>query len=159
MKAEQECQQKQSQQIQPEPGETSGEGSSTSILKVKSQKGKIVEVVHIKEGNPVEEGMGESRKEDKSGKNDEPIDQEETGDESDVPPVEFEDQMYELMQETEMATEYQEMTTEQENELVSQLTPREKAEYREMREYYQLQAEEMEQGMELMSAKIKEKAR
>ena len=45
------------------------------------------------------------------------------------------------MQETEMMTEYQEMTSEQEEELVSQLTPREKAKYREMKEYYQLQAE------------------
>ena len=113
----------------------------------------------MKEGKPVEEEMDKSRKEDESEKNDEPIEQEETGDKSDAPPVEFEDKMYELMQEMEMATEYQEMTTEQENELVSQLIPREKAEYQEMREYYQLQAEEMEQGMELRSADIKEKAR
>ena len=35
MKAEQEHQQKKSQQTQPEPCETSGEGSSTSILKGK----------------------------------------------------------------------------------------------------------------------------
>ena len=87
----------------------------TSLLKVKSQKGKTVEVVHIKEGKPIEEGMDESRKEDESEKNDKPIKQEGTGDESDALPVEFEDQMYELMQEMEMATEYQEMTIEQEN--------------------------------------------
>ena len=129
MKVEQEHQQKQSQQTQPEPGETSGEGPSTSILKVKSQKGKTVKVIHVREGKLVEEGMDKSRKEDESEKNDEPIEQEETGDENDVPPVEFEDQMYELMQETEMAMEYQEMTKEQENKLVSQLTLREKAEY------------------------------
>ena len=73
--------------------------------------------------------MDKSRKEDESEKRDEPIEQEETEDESDTPPVEFEDQMYELMQETEMATEYQEMTAEWEEELVSQLTLREKAEY------------------------------
>ena len=54
MKAEQEHQQKQSQQTQPEPGETSGEGLSTSILKVKSQKGKIVEIVQVKEDKLVE---------------------------------------------------------------------------------------------------------
>ena len=58
-----------------------------------------------------------------------------------------------------MMTEYQEMTSEQEEELVSQLMPREKAKYREMKEYYQLQARETEQGMELRSAEIKEKAR
>ena len=67
--------------------------------------------------------------------------------------------MYELMQEAEMMTEYQEMTSEQEEELVLQLTPREKAEYQEMKEYYQLQASETEQGMELRSAEIKEKVR
>ena len=67
--------------------------------------------------------------------------------------------MYELMQETEMTTEYQEMTAEWEEELVSQLTLREKAKYHKMREYYQLQARETEQGMELRSAEIKEKAR
>ena len=58
-----------------------------------------------------------------------------------------------------MMTEYQEMTSEQEEELISQLTPRERAEYREMKEYYQLQASETEQRMELRSALIKEKAR
>ena len=35
-----------------------------------------------------------------------------------------------------MMTEYQGMTSEQEEELISQLTPRERAEYWEMREYY-----------------------
>ena len=67
--------------------------------------------------------------------------------------------MYDLMQETKMMTEYQEMTSEWEEELVSQLTPREKAKYQEIKEYYQLQAGETEQGMELRSAEIKEKAR
>ena len=88
--------------------------------------------------------MEESRREDKSEKRDEPTEQEETEDESDTPPIKFEDQMYELMQETEMTAEYQEMTSEWEEELVSQLTPRGKAEYREMKEYYQLQAREAE---------------
>ena len=58
-----------------------------------------------------------------------------------------------------MTTEYQEMTSEQKEELVSQLTSRERAEYWEMKEYYQLQASETEQRMELRSAVIKEKAR
>ena len=56
--------------------------------------------------------MDESRREDESEKRDEPTEQEETEDKSDTPPIEFEDQMYKLMQETEMATEYQEMTSE-----------------------------------------------
>ena len=123
------------------------------------QKGKTVEIVQVREDKTVEEKMDESRKMDESEKRDEPTEQEETEDESDTPPVEFEDQMYKLIQEMEMATEYQEMTAEWEEELVSQLTPREKAKYREMREYYQLQAKETEQGMDLRLAEIKEKAR
>ena len=129
MKVEQERQWKKSQQTQPEPGETSGEGSSTSILKVKSQKGKTVEIMQVEVGKPVEKKSDESRRKDESEKRDEPTEQEETEDESDTPPVEFEDQMYKLMQETEMMTEYQEMTSEWKEELVSQLTLREKAKY------------------------------
>ena len=129
MKVEQEHQQKKSQQTQPEPHETSGEGSSTSILKVKSQKGKTVKIIQVEVDKPVEKESDESRRKDESEKRDEPTEQEETEDESDTPPVEFEDQMYKLMQETEMTTEYQEMTSEREEKLVSQLTPREKAKY------------------------------
>ena len=69
--------------------------------------------------------MDKSRRKDKSEKRDEPTEQEETEDESDTPPIEFEDQIYELMQET----EDQEVTSEWEEELVSQLTLREKAKY------------------------------
>ena len=54
----------------------------------------------------------ESERKDKSERNDESTQQEETEIESDTPPIEFEDQMYELMQEVEMMTEYQEMTSE-----------------------------------------------
>ena len=43
--------------------------------------------------------------------------------------------MYELLQGTELEAEYQQMTLDQEEELVSQLKPREKAEYCEMKEY------------------------
>ena len=156
---EQEHQQRKSQQTQPEPGETSGEGLSTSILKVKSQKGKTVKIMQVEADKPAEKKSDKSKRKDESGKKDEPTEQEETEAKSDIPPVEFEDQMYELMQETEMMTEYQEMTSEQEEELILQLTLREKAEYQEMKEYYQLQARKTEQGMELRSAKIKEKAR
>ena len=45
MKAEQEHQQRKSQQTKPESSKTSGEGPSTSILKVKSQKGKTVKIM------------------------------------------------------------------------------------------------------------------
>ena len=85
--------------------------------------------MQVEVGKLAEKKLDESRRKDKSEKRDEPTEQEETEDESDTPPVEFEDQMYKLMQETEMMTEYQEMTSEWEEELVSQLTPREKAKY------------------------------
>ena len=164
MKAEQVCQQgKDSQQTKPESGETSGEG----ILKVKSQMGKTVEIMQVEVDELAEKKSHElspevrdgSKRKDESERKDKPTQQEETENESDTPPIEFEDQMYEFMQEAEMMTEYQEMTPEQEEELILQLTPRERAEYQEMKKYYQLQASETEQGMELRSAVIKETAR
>ena len=126
MKAEQECQQRKSQQAKPESSETSGEGPSTNVLKVKSQKGKTVKIMQVEVDEPAErkshepspEIGDESKRKDESERKDEPTQQEETEDESDTPPIEFEDQMYKLMQEAEMMTEYQEMTSEQEKELV-----------------------------------------
>ena len=127
MKVEQECQQRKSQQTQHESGKTSGERPSTSILKVKSEKGKAVEIMQVevdklaekKSHKPSPEIGDKSKRKDESERKDQPTEQEETEDECNTPPVEFEDQMYELMQETEMMTEYQEMTSEQEEELVS----------------------------------------
>ena len=75
------------------------------------------------------------------------------------PPVEFEDPMFELVQEEELEEEYGEMTPEQEREMTSQLMPRERAEYREMTEFYQVQASVTSQGMELRSEMIKERAK
>ena len=72
MKAEQERQQIKSQQTQPEPGETSGEGSSTSILKVKSQKGKAVKIMQVEVDKLPEKKLDESKGKDESGKKDEP---------------------------------------------------------------------------------------
>ena len=74
------------------------------------------------------------------------------------PPVESGDPMFELMQE-ELEAEYDEMTLEQEREMTSQLMPRERAEYREMTEFYQVQASMTGQGMELRSEMIKERAK
>ena len=97
MKVEEECQQRKSQQTQPKPGETSGEGSSTSILKIKSQKGKTVEIMQVEVDKPPEKKSHKSKRKDKSGKKDDPTEQEETEDQSDTPPIEFEDQMYKLI--------------------------------------------------------------
>ena len=81
MKAEQECQQRtDSQQTKPESGETSGEGPSTSVLKVKCQKGKTVEIMQVevdepakkKSHEPSPEVRDESKRKDESEKKDEP---------------------------------------------------------------------------------------
>ena len=64
--------------------------------------------------------------------------------------------MFELMQE-ELEEEYDDMTPEQEREMTSQPTPRERAEYREMTDFYQVQASMTGQGMELRSEMIKER--
>ena len=69
------------------------------------------------------------------------------------PPVEFEDPMFELMQQ-ELEQEYDDMTPEQDREMISQLTPRKRAEYQEMTEFYQVQASVTAQGMELRSEMI-----
>ena len=67
--------------------------------------------------------------------------------------------MYELMQEEEIEEGYTEMTPEQEEELASHLTPRERAKYREMKEFYHIQVGKSGQGMELWSAVIKLRAK
>ena len=54
MKAEQERQLRKSQQTKLESDETSEEGPSTSILKVKSQKGKTVNIMQVEVDNPAE---------------------------------------------------------------------------------------------------------
>ena len=99
MKAEQECQQRKSQQTKPESSETSGEGPSTSVLKVKSQKGKTVEIMQVevdepakkKSHKPSPEIRDESKRKDESERKDEPTQQEESENKSDTPPIEFED--------------------------------------------------------------------
>ena len=53
MKAEQERQQrKDSQQTKSESGETSGERPSTSVLKVKSKKGRTVKILQVEVDEP-----------------------------------------------------------------------------------------------------------
>ena len=130
MEAEKKCQQREdSQQTKPESSETSGEGPLTSILKVKSKKGRTVEIMQVEVDEPAEKKSHETSPEvrDKSERKDESSQQEETEIESDTPPIEFEDQMYELMQEAEMTAEYQEMTLEQEEELIFTINTKEKS--------------------------------
>ena len=137
MKAEQEHQQrKDSQQTMPESSETSGEGPSTSVLKVKSKKGKTVNIMQVEVDEPAEKKSCETSPEvrDKSERINQ-LSKRRLKLRVTLHPLN-EDQMYELMQEEEMTTEYQEMTSEQEEELVLQLMPRERVEYWEMKEYY-----------------------
>ena len=78
MKAEQEHQQRKSQQTKPKSSDTSGEGPSTSILKVKSQKGKTVEIMQVevdrlaekKSHEPSPEIRDESKRKDESERKD-----------------------------------------------------------------------------------------
>ena len=135
MKAEKEHQQrKDSQQTKPESSETSGEGPSTSV---DLKRGGLSRSCRWNLMNwPRKSHKTSPEVRDESERKEESTQQEKTETESDNPPIEFEDQMYELMQEAEMMTEYQGMTSEQEEELILQLTPRERAEYWEMREHY-----------------------
>ena len=66
--------------------------------------------------------------------NDETTDEEE-------PLTEFEDPLYELSQSYEMEPEYENMTSEQEAAKVRTMTPREQAEYHELTQFHQHQAE------------------
>ena len=54
--------------------------------------------------------------------------------------MEFEDPMFELMKGKELEEEYNEMTLEQEEEIIAQLTRRQRVEHQEMTEFYQVQA-------------------
>ena len=67
--------------------------------------------------------------------------------------------MFELMEGKELEEEYSEMTPEQEEEIISQLMPRERVEHQEMTEFYQVQASVTGQGMEIRSEMIQERAR
>ena len=129
MQDEEERQQKEEtgQQIAPELGEASREEASTSTLKVKTSKGKSIEVVRVEAGEQVRVmshgTVTGTRDESTISKDKSTKEGEHYETESNEAPVEFEDPMYKLMQEEEMEKEYEEMTPEQEKELVSQLTP------------------------------------
>ena len=167
MQEEKERQQKtteSSQQVGPKPGESSKGKTSTGTLKVKMSKGRKIEVVSMETGEHTEktsQDQAEKTKDELTVKMDESsVGKEEEHYEtaSYDPPVEFEDPMFELMQEEELE-EYDKMSPEQEREMTSQLTPRERAEYREMTEFYQVQASVTNQEMELRSEMIKERAK
>ena len=122
MEEEKERQQKKEsgQQIAPELGEASREEASTSTLKVKTNKGKVIEVVRVEAGEQARvmshSTVTGTKDESTIGKDKSTEEEEHYEAESDEPPVEFEDPMYELMQEEEMEEEYKEMTPEQEKE-------------------------------------------
>ena len=67
--------------------------------------------------------------------------------------------MFELMEGKELEEKYNEMTLEQEGEIILQLTPRERVEHQEMTEFYQVQASVTGQGMEIRSEMIQERAK
>ena len=104
------------QQIAPELGKASREEAPTSTLKVKTSKGKSIEVVRVEVGEQagvMSHGTATGAR-DKSiiGKDESTKEGECYENESNDAPVEFEDPMYKLMQEEEMEKEYEEMTPE-----------------------------------------------
>ena len=118
------------QQVKPELGECSGEGTTRSVLKVKSSKGKDILVVKVRtneQSQITSQGQDEKAK-DKSVSR---VDNSTAGREGEKCkterfdlPVEFEDPMFKLMEGKELEEEYNEMTLEQDEKVVSQLTPR-----------------------------------
>ena len=146
------------------PGESNKGETSISTLKVKTRKGRKIEVVRMETSKQTEktsQGHAEKAKDESIVKKDKSSvgkDEEHYETESYDPPVEFEDPVFELMQE-ELEEEYDEMTPEQEREMTSQLMSRERAEYQEMTKFYQVQASVTSQGMELRSEMIKERAK
>ena len=137
MQEEKERQQKtekSSQWVKTKPGESSKGETSTSTLKVKMSKGRKIEVVRTETGRQTEktsQSQAEKAKDKSIVKEDESSagkKEEHYEAKSYDPPVEFEDPMFELMQE-ELEEAYDDMTLEQEREMISQLMPRERAEY------------------------------
>ena len=130
MKAEKESQQKKdSHQTKPESRETSEEGPLTSVLKVKSEKGRTVKIMQVEVDEPAEKKSHETSPEvrDESERKDKSTQQEKTETESDNPPIEFEDQMYERQDDDRIPGDD------------FRTGGRERAEYWEMREYFRQQ--------------------
>ena len=153
------------QQVKPELGESSREGTMKSTLKVKSSKGKDIVVVKIetnKQSQTKSQDWEEKMKDESVGRVDEsPTEEEEEqyDAESFDPPVEYEDPMFMLMEGKELEEEYNEMTLEQEEEIIAQLTPQERAEHQEMTEFNQVQASVTKRGMKIRLKMIQERTK
>ena len=126
---------------QPEAGES---GEKASILKVKSSKGKEVVVEQVKEGHISEKAAErttmEKMKDKSPSKKDKAPKPDKFEQEEYEPPVEFEDPLSKLMEGQEMEEEYTQMTLEEEEAIIAQLTPWKRAEHQEMSEFNQIQA-------------------
>ena len=158
-KERQQKMEKSSQRVETKLGESSKGETSTSTLEVKTSNRRKIEVVRMETGRQTgktSQRQAEKAKDKSKDKKDESSTEKEE-EHYEVkgydPPVEFEDPMFELMQQ-ELEQEYDDMTPEQDREMISQLTPRERAEYQEMTEFYQVQASMTAQGMELRSEMI-----
>ena len=123
------------QQVKPELGESSGEGTTKSTLKVKSSKGKDIVVVKIEtdeQSQTTSQDQDEKMKYESVGRMDEsPAEEEE--EQYDIEsfdlPMEFEDLMFQLMGGKELEEEYNEITPDQDEEIISQLMPRDRVEH------------------------------
>ena len=164
MQEEQERQQKiknSSQWVENKLGESSKGGTSTSTLEIKMSKGRKIEIVRMEtsgQTGKTSQRQAEKVKDESEDKKDESSTERENEHyevKSYDLPVEFEDPMFELMQE-ELGEEYDDMTLEEEREVISQLTLRERAEYREITKFYQVQS--CMTGQEIRDDKRKGKA-
>ena len=123
-KERQQKMEKSSQWAETEPGGSSKEETSTSTLKVKISKGRKIEVVRMETGKQTDktsQGQAEKAKDELIVKKDESSvgkEEEHYETKSYDLPVEFEDPMFELMQDR-LEEEYDEMIPEQEREMTS----------------------------------------
>ena len=163
-KERQQKMEKSSQLVETKLGESSKGETSTSALKVKMSKGRKIEVVRMETGRQTAETSQrqaekvKDKSRDEKDKSSAEKEEEHYEVESYDPPMQFEDPMFELLQE-ELEEEYDDITPEQEREMISQPTPKERAEYWEMTRFYQVQASVTSQGMQLRSEMIKERAK
>ena len=108
--------------METELGESSKGETPTSTLKVKTSKGRKIEVVRMETGGQTGETsqkQAEKVKDKSKDKKDKSSTEKEEEDYEVLsydPPVEFEDPMFELMQE--LGEEYDDMTLEQEREMI-----------------------------------------
>ena len=124
---QQEKEERSTTQAKMEQPKAGGLGTKSSVLKVKTSKGKEVVVEQVKEEKQPESATEKVLEEKGKDKlvlgGDKSPDPNKFEEESYKPPVEFEDPLFELMEGQGMEEEYKHMTLEEEEAIISHLTP------------------------------------